>query len=165
MRSALPVLLGISLLAFILGVAACATQPAGIDRVKEFRLINTEYGNISPGLVRSQTASILYGAMTTREKVDRLGQYYTVYWNDATPEVPVELVFEYQQAATGSKVFVRKMDYPAGRKGGEVESHFDFIGAEYRKMGTVMAWSVSLIRDGKVLSRKTSYLWRDDTRS
>lgn len=149
----------------VLSMVGCAGTPVGIDRVKEFRLTTTEYGHLAPGLVRAQTAAALHGAMTSKEREDRLGQYYTVYWHDREPQVPLELVFEYQQASTGSKVLTRKLDYPAGRAGGSVESHFDFIGPEYRKSGTIMTWCASLVRDGKVVARKTSYLWHDDTRS
>lgn len=146
-------------------LVACSSAPPGIERVKEFNLLTTNYSGMSKGLTRAQTAATLYGAMLDTEKEDKLGQYYTIYWGDTEPELPVDLVFEYQQASTGSKVFTKTMNFPAGRKGGRQQSHFDFIGPEYKKGGTVMTWCATLKRAGQPLSRRTSYLWRDDTRS
>jgi hypothetical protein len=93
------------------------------------------------------------------EREDRIGQYYTVQWWDADGVgEPVEVVFDYQQAATGSRVKRETRGFAADATSGIAE--FRFIGETFRRDGRVLAWRVALLRGGRELASEQSYLWQ-----
>ncbi len=152
--------------ALLLLLAACSSGGVSqIRTVQEFNQKQTFYQSDPSGLSRSQSAYVMYGALSEEEKKARLGQYYTVYWDDNTPDQSLDIVFDYQQAATGSKILTRKESYPAGRDGGSMKTSFDFIGEPFLKQGRVMTWRATLQQHGKELSRRSSYLWQDERKA
>lgn len=155
---------GIARTLLILGTLlsiSCSTSPPYIENVHEFNLTRTGYGGMSSGLSRSQTAYILYGEMSRKQRENKLGQYYTIHWEDTFPHSTIDLVFEYQRAGHGSRIFSQKINYPANRSGGEITAEFSFTGEDYAASGRVMTWKATLLQDGKEVSRRTSYLWED----
>lgn len=110
-------------------------------------------------MVRGEQLYRLQGAVTTEERMSRLGHYYTVYWNDLGSDVrDAKVVFDYQQATSASKTITRSVTIPDGQSSGSVE--FKIIGEAYQQGGRVLAWRARLIRGGKVVAVKRSYLWR-----
>jgi len=126
--------------------------------VKQFTLRDSGNPDRDDPMVRGEIQQRMYGAVSDSERRDRLGQYYTVQWWDQS-EVgsPAELVFDYQQAATGSEVKREVRGFDAEATSGQAE--FRFVGEEFRKDGRVLAWRVALMRGGYELASKQSYLW------
>lgn len=147
--------------AMLMLVSCSSTGSSYIEDIQEFNLTSATYLGMPTGLTRAQTAHILYGTLTAKEKRDRLGQYYTIQWEDNTPDTPLDLVFEYQRAGSSSKIYRHETHYPAGRQGGEVDVHINFSGEDYLRLGRVMAWKATLLLNGREISRRTSYLWED----
>ena len=115
------------------------------------------------GMHRSQATYLLHGAVSQQQRLQRLGQYYFVTWNDANPEQAATLVMMYRQGKTGSAVLTKSISYPAGRKGGTQNSVFEFIGDEAKTKGEILAWKLVLKDNhGKTISERHSYLWGDD---
>jgi hypothetical protein len=102
----------------------------------------------------------LYGAVSMQERQERLGQYYTIRWNDAAGagQGPVKVVFRYQQGATASLVKEMVEYADSSKSQGSVE--FSVIGENYFKNGKVLAWKAILERGGKILGTRQSYLWQ-----
>ena len=98
----------------------------------------------------------LYGAISMEERRQKLGQYYTILWQ-ADAGANKEVLFEYQQAKSGSLIKTMKRQLDAGARSGKEE--FTVIGDNYFDNGRVMTWKVSLIVDGQTISSKQSYLW------
>ena len=94
------------------------------------------------------------------ERRQRLGQYYTLIWNDAAGagRGDVEVVFQYQQGATASRVKHMSRKFPATDAEGIAE--FAVIGDDYFKNGKVLAWKATVSRGGRELASKKSYLWQ-----
>jgi len=111
-------------------------------------------------MVGMEKSRRLRGAVSLEERRGRLGQYYTLIWDDAkgagTGEV--EVIFQYQQGATASLVKRMVRDYPPATRHGKAE--FAIIGDDYFKNGKVLAWKATLQRGGKVIATKQSYLWQ-----
>jgi hypothetical protein len=69
----------------------------------------------------------------------------------------MEVVFEYLQAGSGSKVQTLIQKAPVKDR---LDARFSIVGNDYLRNGRVLAWRV-MVKDGeKVLASKQSYMWR-----
>ena len=111
-------------------------------------------------MVRMEKERRLHGAVSMAERRQRLGQYYTLVWQDSAGvgQGSVEVVFQYQQGATGSLVKRMTWEFPASSAEGIAE--FTVIGDNYFKGGRVLAWQATVLRDGRELASKRSFLWK-----
>lgn len=141
---------------------SCAEQASRIERVREVPLKTTALPAEDVGMHRSQTTYLLHGAVSEKQRRQRLGQYYFVTWHDAAPDQPATLVMLYRQGKSGSRILTRTLSYPAGRPGGTQTPVFEFIGDDAKENGQVLAWKLLLKdRHGNIISERHSYLWED----
>lgn len=147
---------GVGVLGVVFGLCSCAVKPK--MEVRSYVLRDVQRGYQSDAMVDAEKSRYLYGALTLAEQKARLGQYYTVLWS--SPEVgdAREMVFLYQQGATGAKVLEKRQKLGAGERRGRVE--FSMIGAEYVKKGRILAWKCEMRKGGRVLMSRQSYLWQ-----
>ena len=111
-------------------------------------------------MVRMEKERRLRGAVSMAERRERLGQYYTLRWNDpaGAGQGAVTLTFEYQQGATASRVKKMVANFPSAEGSGTTE--FAVIGEDYFTGGKVLAWKATLERGGRVIASRRSYLWQ-----
>lgn len=111
-------------------------------------------------MMRLEKERRLLGAVSMEERRARLGQYYTLLWQDeaGAGSGEAEVIFEYQQGATASKVKKRVKKFPSSDRSGKAE--FSFIGDDYLKGGKVLAWKATLQRGKTVVATRKSYLWQ-----
>lgn len=142
-----------------IALSACA-GPQDKLVVKQFVLRDQERETYEDPMVRMEKARRLHGAVSMAERKQRLGQYYTMVWHDpdGAGKGPVEVIFEYQQGATASRVKRMTKSFPAIDASGVAE--FAVIGDDYFTGGKVLAWRASVRRDGRELASRQSYLWR-----
>ena len=147
-----------SLLAVLL-LGACA-GPQDPLVVKQFMLRDQTRNVGDEPLLRMEKARRLLGAVSMAERKERLGQYYTLLWNDpaGVGQGDVEVIFQYQQGATASLVKRMVKTFPASAAEGTAE--FAVIGENYFKGGKVLAWKATLQRGKRVLATRQSYLWQ-----
>lgn len=107
-------------------------------------------------MARHERIRRFHGAVSMEERAQRLGQYYTVLWQ-AEVGAKKEILFEYQQAKTGSQIKTMKRQLNATESSGKEE--FSIIGDNYYDNGRILTWRISLIVDGKTTASKQSYLW------
>lgn len=107
-------------------------------------------------MVRHERVRRFHGAVSMAERAQRLGQYYTILWQ-AEAGVKKEILFEYQQAKSGSKIKTMKRELDENLASGKEE--FSVIGDNYYDNGRVLTWRISLIADGKTIATEQSYLW------
>ncbi len=142
-----------------LSLGACAGRQETLV-VKQFLLRNQTRDNDSEPMVRMEKERRLRGAVSMAERRQRLGQYYTLLWQDpaGVGQGPVEVVFQYLQGASGSRVKRMTKEFPASAAEGIVE--FAVTGDDYFTGGRVLAWRASVLRGGRELASRQSYLWR-----
>ena len=70
----------------------------------------------------------------------------------------MEVVFQYQQDATASRVKHMTKEFAAAATEGSAE--FAVIGDDYFKGGKVLAWKATLRRGERQLATRQSYLWQ-----
>ena len=147
-----------SLLAvLLLGACAGPQQPLV---VKQFQLRDQDTESTDEPMVKMEKARRLHGAVSMAERRNKLGQYYTLLWSDpaGAGQAEAELIFQYQQGATASRVkrMVRKFS-PADSRG---TAEFAIIGEDYFTGGKVLAWKATLQRGNRVIATRQSYLWQ-----
>jgi hypothetical protein len=143
----------------ILSLGACG-GPSQPLRVKQFQLRDQATGLSDEPFVKMEKARRLRGAVSMAERREKLGQYYTLIWDDptGTASSPVEIVFQYQQGASASRIKRMVRSFPASEKKGTAE--FAVIGSDYFKNGKVLAWKATLKRGKQVIATRQSYLWQ-----
>lgn len=128
--------------------------------MKQFQLRDQARATGDDPMVRMEKERRLRGAVSMAERKERLGQYFTLIWEDhsgaKTEEVTV--VFQYQQGASASLMKRMVKNFPASDTKGTAE--FAVIGENYFKNGRVLAWKATLQRGKQVLMTRQSYLWQ-----
>ena len=138
-------------------LASCSGDPQGLT-VKQYHLRESMFRENNDLMARGEVQRLLHGAVTVEERLQKVGQYYHVIWNDASYRgQEVEVVFEYLQAASGSKV---KTFRTHGISQKRFDAYFSVVGTDYQRNGRVLAWRVSFRHQGKEIASKKSYLWR-----
>lgn len=136
-------------------LSSCAQQqePLNVSLLK----LTTEKTNVP--MVRGEQQKRFYGAVTRKERLERVGQYYMVTWNlpEEVQTSAAKIVFRYRLASTASKEYTREILIPVGQRKGEVE--FKHVGSEYTGYGRVVAWKMDLIVGGAIYASKESYMW------
>ena len=144
----------------VLGLVSCGGPKEMIVLdVKEFHLKEIDPKIGESEVVRGEELKRLYGAVTPSQRRDRLGQYYTMRWDGPAglEHEPVRMVFEYRQAATGSRILQMEQSFPAAAQG---RAEFHVKGESYQKGGRVLSWRVRMYRGAELVETKRSYLWR-----
>ena len=138
---------------------ACAPTPEALH-VKQFHLRTETIVPTDEPMLRMEIQRRLHGAISGEERRQRLGQYYTIRWNDPAVknQGEVKVVFEYQQGSSASLVKKLTEKFPASDSAGVVE--FAIIGDDYFTHGKVLTWKATLFRDQKVVASRQSYLWQ-----
>ncbi len=147
-----------------LALASCSqTRGTRITDMADLPLKSTELPDMSwqSSPLRANAQYLLYGANTTRQRQDKVGDYYYFRWYDAEPQKRVKLVMHYTQALTASKVLTRTVEYNSPRpRAGEQKATFFFAGPERRSKGDILTWRVELYVDGELKDARQSYLWK-----
>ena len=76
-------------------------------QVKQYHLRSIDTVDMKQApMVRGEQMYRMRGAVSKEERSQRLGQYYSVRWeNSNEAQGPLKIIMNYNQAATGSKVF------------------------------------------------------------
>lgn len=142
----------------LVGLASCARVSDPLV-VKQFQLRDQVHHDGEEPMVGMEKQRLLRGAVSMEERRQRLGQYYTMVWSDpeGVKTGPVEVVFEYRQGGTGSLIKRHSQSFPASDLEGV--ARFSVTGDNYFKNGKVIAWRAKLLRGGKEIASRQSYLW------
>ena len=98
-----------------------------------------------------------YGAITKAQKEARKGKYYVVNWKNKGVEDDFVLRLEYRQARTRDKIHVMEIAFDDVK--GSQKGTFAVVGKAYKEHGQVLAWRLSLLRDGELVSDRRSFIW------
>jgi len=142
-------------------LVSCSSQKDELLQVRHFHLQDVQPVTGDAEMARGEQQYRLRGAVTMEERVSRLGHYYSVSWKNPQADVgreDLKLVMDYQQTATASKVLRMSRDLPDDVESGKME--FQIADEAYRVGGRVLAWRVQLLRGGRMIGEKQSYLWK-----
>jgi len=138
--------------------------PLAIDDSYKFRKI--QLSCFDPDYVEPETKNDMilferarhaYGAVDSTEMAERYGNYYTIFWRNATPS-DVTLRLEYRQAGLGNHIMAKERCY--SNTVGSHRSTFEVTGDEFLENGRVTSWRALLIVEGRIVALSQSYMWR-----
>ncbi len=137
--------------------ASCTGTPEMLA-VKQFTLRDQESSILDDPFMQNEKLRRLYGAVSLKERKDRLGQYYTVIWHDPKKVgLRREIIFRYQQGGSGSRIKEMRRTLPSDQVEGNEE--FTIIGDNYFENGRVLAWKIDFTANDQIIASKQSYLW------
>lgn len=145
----------------LLFLGACAFNEPEVN-VSVYKLKDTQVAKVDAPVIRAEQQKRLRGAVSEVEKRERLGEYFTVDWNQGesfSNEETVKVVFLYRQAGTASKVLRLEKEYPANQRKGVTD--FSIVGEVYNEQGRVLNWRSELYSGGRLVAHEQSYLWQD----
>ena len=160
-RSTWWLLSAVGLLGYVL--VGCASSPpvSGFTKVKYYHLKEEDWASESRSIdpmIRFERNHLLYGAVTEEETEERLGHYYTLFWNGPSRRTPVTVRFQYRQARTGERVFA--FDHTVKDVRDKNQTRLSITGAPYHRHGRVVSWQATLLQDGQVIDQTRSFLWK-----
>lgn len=98
----------------------------------------------------------LYGAVTKVDQRERFGQYFDFFWRSRRP-ADVTVRFEYKQE--NLRAFTQSKEIAYHGVHGTNRSEFRVIGDEFADDGKVLAWRCLLLKHGRIVAEKRSFLW------
>jgi hypothetical protein len=107
-------------------------------------------------MIQHERASSNFGAITSTDRLERRGHYFTLFWR-AARRTDITVRLEYRQENLGSFVQARELAYDGVK--GSVESKFAVTGDDYAQDGRIVAWRALLIENGKIVGLTQSFLW------
>jgi hypothetical protein len=100
---------------------------------------------------------INHGAVTAEQLRQRKGHYFLFNWSNSGPPADVVIRFDYRQKKT--QEVVRSLEVPFSQAKGGKKVKFSVTGDAYESYGLVNSWRLSVVRDGKIIAQKTSFIW------
>ena len=140
--------------AALLPLCSCSSTKQGITKVKSFHLIEGQQKHAADQAIPFEYKHYMHGAITSQERRDRQGNYYTVMWRVDNPGA-VNIRLDYRQGDSRSQVNTKEVT-DNGRRG---TVKFEINGPEYQNGGKVTAWKVTLLQNGSVVGSQQSFLW------
>lgn len=98
-----------------------------------------------------------HGAVTEAQKESKKGHYYVVNWATDGAGEPLTLRFDYRQMNTRDKVNTLEIPYQNAK--GSMKGTFSVTGESYQVAGDVISWRISVVRNGKIVAEKKSFVW------
>lgn len=143
-----------ALLATLLLSTSCVQETSQLT-VEQYHLRERMFSENENQMAHGEVQRFLHGSISIAERKQKIGEYYHITW-DKAPAEALQVVFAYQQAATGSKIIreTRKIQGP------KINEYFAVAGESYQKKGRVLAWKFSVLKNGKELASKQSYMWQ-----
>jgi hypothetical protein len=98
-----------------------------------------------------------HGAILAKDRLDRQGNIFVINWqNDGEPsDFTVRL--DYRQAMTRERVMTKTQEYK--NFDGYEKTVIKVTGDEYLRGGVVHSWRISIVRNGKIVAQKKSFIW------
>ena len=147
-------------------MASCAGTKAPQDtggqitKVKYLVIDHTKRVQTAPQAdfaIPFESQHYLHGAVSNKERTEREGNYYTIFWRVDDRSQPVKVRLEYRQKLTGFAVKSIEKEVTDIRRNNVTD--FSIIGEDYITNGAVNCWKASLVRGKEVLAEHKSYLW------
>ena len=98
-----------------------------------------------------------HGAILAKDRLDRQGNIFVINWqNDGEPsDFTVRL--DYRQAMTRERVMAKTQEYK--NFDGYEKTVIKVTGDKYLRGGVVHSWRISIVRNGKIVAQKKSFIW------
>jgi hypothetical protein len=108
-------------------------------------------------VLKQEFAYFNYGAVTKAQAEALMGHYYTVNFTNDGPPADIIIRMDFRQSLSRDKVNTLEVPFKAAKGG--YKQRFVIAGEMYRVYGDVNSWRISVVKDGKIVAQKKSYVW------
>ena len=98
-----------------------------------------------------------HGAVTKEQIEARKGHYYIVTFTNDGPAADLVIRMDFRQLLSRDKM--NTLEVPYKQVKGSVKQQFVIAGDLYKAYGDVNSWRISVVKDGKIVAQKKSYVW------
>ncbi|MDR1145625.1 MAG: hypothetical protein LBK71_05760 [Verrucomicrobiales bacterium] len=98
-----------------------------------------------------------YGAVTKAQREARKGHYYIVSFSNDGPPADITIRMDFRQLLSRDKVNTLAVLFKDAQ--GDYQQQFVVAGELYRAYGDVNSWRIAVVKDGKIVAQKKSYVW------
>ncbi len=98
-----------------------------------------------------------HGAILAKDKLDRQGNIFVINWQNDGPPGDFTVRLDYRQAMSRERVMTKTQEYK--NFDGYEKTVLKVTGDEYLRGGVVNSWRISIVRDGKIVAEKKSFIW------
>ena len=144
-----------------LATTGCSTKQTGdgasIAKVRYYHLQGGRQTTAGDAMLAFEPRYRQHGALTSEERRELEGHYYTVWWKVRDRSQPVTVRMEYRQE--DDALNVRTLEQVVGAPGRSNQTLFEVTGEPYHAGGPVVAHRVTVIQGEQELVEWKSYLW------
>lgn len=98
-----------------------------------------------------------HGAILAKDRLDRKGNIFVINWQNDGPRSDFTVRLDYRQTLTRERVMTKTQEYKDFD--GYEKTVLRVTGDDYLRGGTVHSWRISVVRDGKIIAQKKSFIW------
>ncbi|MDR1191158.1 MAG: hypothetical protein LBK60_05750 [Verrucomicrobiales bacterium] len=108
-------------------------------------------------VLRQEFKYFNHGAITNGQRAERIGHYYIVNVTNDGPAADLIIRMDFRQLLSRDAVNTLEAEFKNSR--GDYKQQFVIAGEQYRTHGDVNSWRVAVVKDGKIVAQKNSYVW------
>jgi len=98
-----------------------------------------------------------HGAITQEQLKNRKGHYFIINWKYDGPPEELVLRFDYRQQRSRERINTLLISYPAAA--GHMRGMFSVRGDAYVKYGKINSWRLTVLRKGRIVAERQSFIW------
>ena len=98
-----------------------------------------------------------YGAITPEQRSAARGHYYIVNFANKGDAADLTVRMDFRQLLSRDTVNTLEVSFPNFK--GRSKQQFVIAGDMYKAYGDVNSWRISVVRNGKIVAQKKSYVW------
>lgn len=152
------VLAGVAVMSSCQSTKSDEEAPSAISKVDYYHLKSTSPQVLSQDrMITTEAKKYLHGAVTTEERRQRLGHYYTIYWKVEDKQSPVNVTFNYRQSGKDSDL--KQLTEEITDHKGKGATKLQITGDDYLEDGRVLMWEAIVTQNGEVVGVERSFLW------
>ncbi|MDA1340211.1 MAG: hypothetical protein O2804_02620, partial [Verrucomicrobia bacterium] len=98
-----------------------------------------------------------HGAILAKDRAERKGNIFVINWQNDGGPADFTVRLDYRQAMSRERVMTKTQDYK--NFDGYEKTVLKVTGDDYLRGGKVHSWRISIVRDGKIVAEKKSFIW------
>ena len=98
-----------------------------------------------------------HGAILAKDRAARQGNIFVINWQNDGEPADFTVRLDYRQAMSRERVMTKTQDYK--NFDGYEKTVLKVTGDDYLRGGKVHSWRISIVRDGKIVAEKKSFIW------
>jgi hypothetical protein len=128
-----------------------------IGKIYDFLLDEKYTPTGNDPVLKQEYRYFYYGAVTEAQRTARRGHYYIVAFHNDGEAADVTVRMDFRQLSSRDKVNTLEAVFKNFK--GDGKQRFVIAGELYQAYGDINSWRIALVKDGKIVAEKKSFVW------